>query len=130
MNLVAHKRHGRGDVRSHRNGPVRQLIPRKQVTRITKEERHQQKDHSDHPVEFAWSPVGSAIKNFEHVRKDQENHAVRRPAVQIAKKHSGGNHELQIFRIRVSLRSRRMVVEHQRDSGRDQDEERPQREGA
>ena len=51
---------------------------------------------------------------------------MRGPAVQVAQKQAGGNYELQILGVGVGLRHRGMVIEHQRDASRHQDEKRPE----
>src|SRR5271165_6399 len=50
--------------------------------------------------------------------------------MQIAQKHPRRDYELQVFHIRVGLRDRRMVVEHQQDTRNHKDEERPEGQGA
>ena len=68
--------------------------------------------------------ISAAIEHLEHVRKYQKHHGVRGPAMQVAQKQSRGDDELQVFRVGVGLRHRRMVIEHQRNAGRDQDQKR------
>ncbi len=115
-NLAANHRHRGSNVRSDRDGPERQLIPGQQVSGIAEQQRDQQKNDANHPVELARRPIRSAVEHTEHVREDQEHHGVGRPAMQIAEKLPRGNHELQVLGIGICLRGRRVVVEHQQDS--------------
>ena len=70
--------------------------------------------------------IRAAIEDLEHVREDQEDHQLRRPAVQIPEKESRRYDKLQVFHVRVGLRHRRVVVEHEQNAGDDQDQERPE----
>ena len=125
-NFGAEHRHRRAHVRAHRDRPERQLIPGQQVAGVAEQQGEEQQHHADHPVEFARRTIRSAVEHAEHVREHQEHHGVRRPAVQVAQKHSRGHHELQVLHVGVGLRHRRMVVQHQQDSGDHQDQEGPQ----
>ena len=104
VNLVAEYRHGRCDIRSHRDRPICQLIPGQQVPGIAEQQRDQQQNNSDHPTEFAWRTIGAPIEHLKHVGEHQEHHGMRRPAVQIAQEQARGDDELQVFGVRVSLR--------------------------
>ena len=81
---------------------------------------------ADDPVEFARRAVCAAIEDLEHVREDQEDHQLRRPAVQIPEKESRRYDKLQVLHVGVGLRHGRVVVEHEQNAGDDQDQERPE----
>jgi hypothetical protein len=46
--------------------------------------------------------------------------------MQVAKKHSRSHHKLQVLHVRICLRDRRVVIEHQQNAGGDQDKESAQ----
>src|SRR5579872_4304650 len=89
MDLVADEWYGGSDVRSNRDGPVSQLIPRQQVSGIAEQQGYKKKDDADDPIELARRTIRPAIENFEHVREHQKDHRMRRPAVQVAQEQSG-----------------------------------------
>src|SRR4029077_17371650 len=74
--------------------------------------------------------VCAAIEHFEHVREHQKHHRVGRPAVQVAQKNPGSHNKLQVLHVRVSLRHRRMVIEHQQNAGGNQDKKSTERQRA
>ena len=63
------------------------------------------------------------VEDAQHVEERDEDHQVRRPAVQVAQEHAVVDDVLQLLHVAVGLRDRRVVIEHQQDSGRDQDDE-------
>src|SRR5262245_31647140 len=50
--LDSEQRRGGGHVRADRDGPDRQLVPRQQVSREREEQREDEQDHADDPVEL------------------------------------------------------------------------------
>src|SRR5947209_20377354 len=50
--------------------------------------------------------------------------------MQVAQKHAGSHYKLQVLHVGISLRHRWMLITHEQDAGRDQDETRAQRERA
>ena len=106
------------------------MIPGKQIAGVTQQKRDDKKNNANDPVEFARCAISATIEDLEHVREDQEYHQLRRPAMQIAQKQSRRNHKLQILHVSISLRHRRMVIQHQQNAGDNQDEKRPQRKRA
>ena len=130
MNLAADEGDGGGDVGADGDGPVGELIPGEQVTRVAEEQGDEQEDDTDDPVELAWSTVGSAIEDFEHVGEDEEDHSLSGPAMEVAEEESGGDDELEVLHVGVGLGDGGVVVEHEQDAGGDEDEEGPEGEGS
>jgi hypothetical protein len=85
---------------------------------------------ADDPVEFAGSAIRAPIEDFEHVREDQEDHQLCRPAMQVAEKESGRYDKLQVLHVGVCLGHGGMVVQHEQNAGDDQDQERSERQRA
>src|SRR5689334_10386465 len=46
--------------------------------------------------------------------------------MQVAQKYAGGHHKLQVLHVRICLRHRRVVIEHEQNAGGNQDENRAQ----
>jgi hypothetical protein len=125
VNLAADQRNCGGQVGADGDGPECKLVPGQQVTRVAEQQRDQKEHYADHPVELARSSVRTAIEDFKHVREDQEDHQLRRPAVQIPEKESRRYDKLQVLHVGVGLRHRRVVVKHEQNAGDDKDQERP-----
>src|SRR5579862_766311 len=72
--FVSQQRGGTTHVRAHGHCPDRQLIPRQQVPGETEEQREDQQDDTDDPVEFAGRLVGTGQEYAEHVQPDGDHH--------------------------------------------------------
>ena len=82
--FVTEKRRGAGHVGTDRDGPDGQLIPRQQVAGERQQEREQQQDDADHPVELARRFVTAGEKHAIHVEPGRDDHGVGAPAMQLA----------------------------------------------
>ena len=130
VNLAADEGNRGGDVGANGDGPVGELIPGEQVAGVAEEQGDEEQDDADDPVELAWSAVGSAIEDFEHVREDEEDHGLCGPAVEVAQEESGGDDKLQVLHVGVGLGHGGVVVEHEQDAGNDEDEKGAQGKGS
>src|SRR5215469_10402237 len=123
--FVADQGHGGNDVGTDGDGPKGELIPRKEVAGVAEKQRHQKKEYADDPIEFVRRFVATAVKDMEHVPENREHHQVSGEAVEVAEEDAVGYDELEVFHIAVGVRSRWVVVKHQRDtSDEKQDEEK------
>ena len=66
-NLVAHQGRGTRDIRSHRDRPVRELVPGKQIARKGEQKRNQQQRQPENPVE--WPVTGCRPVLYAPVQK-------------------------------------------------------------
>ena len=121
-NLFSDKGSVTHDGCSYGNPPVSQLIPGKEVARVTKAERQDEKAYPKHPVELPRRPVGAGVKYPDHMQKGEHHHSVRSPSVQVPQ-------DLAIedkgkgLHIEVGSFGRRRVMEHEEDAGDRQDDE-------
>ena len=81
-----------------------------------KQQRQQQQDDADHPVEFARRFVAAGEKDTIHVQPDGDHHGVRTPAMQFAQD-AQRRHVAQRQDVVVGPFQRRPVIEHQQHAG-------------
>ena len=117
-------------VRAHRDSPERELVPGEEVARVREKKRHDEEHDSHDPVELTRRTVGAVVEDPEHVEKRREYHEVRRPAVQVAQEQAVVDDVMQLLHVAVGLRDRRVVIEHQQNPGRDQDDGAHERDAA
>src|SRR6202521_883785 len=101
----------------HRDGPDGQLVPGQQVAGEAQQQRDQQQQGADAPVELARLLVGAGQKDARHVEPDRDHHRVRRPTVHVADDAAEGDHELQVAHVLVGVLRGGHVIEHQEEPG-------------
>ena len=116
-----------GDRGAHGDRPESQLIPGQQIAGEAQEQRHQQQQHAQHPVELARLLVGAGEEDAAHVQEDHRHHAVRRPAMHVAQKGAEGHRAAQVEHAVVRLGGGGHVVEHQQNARHDEDDEQEER---
>jgi len=119
-------RHRRDDVRADGDRPESQLVPRQQISGVAQEKRDQQQEYPNHPVELMGRLVSAAVEYVEHVPENEQHHQMRTQAMHIAEEDAVGNNEAQIFHVVVGVGHRRVVIEHQQDTGDHENDEQQQ----
>jgi len=115
--FVAEQGRGPRHVRADRHRPDCQLIPGEQVAGEREQEREGEQVDADDPVELPGRLVTAGHEDPEHVQPDEDDHAVRRPAVHVAHDHSEGNVEVEVLDVPVRVLAGGPVVEHQHHAG-------------
>ena len=110
-------------VRTDRDRPKCELVPRKQVARETEKERDNQQYDANTPIEFTRLLIGAGQENAEHVKHDSDNHAVRRPTVHVAQQHAKRDIKLQILDISKRVFRGRAIVKHEQNARDRRDKE-------
>src|SRR5207245_9190547 len=86
-NVAANDGHSGNDVGADGHSPKSKLVPGQEITRVAEEQRGQKKNDTDHPVEFVWRFVASAVEHVKHVPEDGEDHTMRGLRVIVPEKH-------------------------------------------
>ena len=120
---------GAGHVRTDRDRPDRQLIPRQQVAGEREQQRQHQQDHADDPVEFARRLVAAGEEHAVHVQPRGDHHRMGPPAMQFAQ-NAQRRHVAQRGHVVVRPLQRRPVIEHQQHAGDRLDQEQEERDPA
>src|SRR5947209_20527256 len=81
--LISRAGCGARHVRADRDRPDRELIPRQQISGERQEQRQDEEDDADVPVELAWRLVRAGHEDAEHVQPDGDDHRVRTPAMHL-----------------------------------------------
>src|SRR5713101_3767868 len=84
---------------------------------VAEQGRRREEVDADHPVELARRLVAAGHEDPEHVQPDEDDHAVRRPAVHVAHDHSEGDVEIEVLDVPVRVLAGGPVVEHQHHAG-------------
>src|SRR5438105_2090471 len=80
--LVADERRRAGDLVADGHRPERELVPRKQVSGVRDQDREEEEERADDPVELSRRLVRPGVEDADHVQEDRDDHAVRGLAVQ------------------------------------------------
>src|SRR5437879_5360216 len=120
---MAEERSGAGHVGADRDGPEAELIVGKQITGEREQQRQNQKNHADVPIELTWLLVRACEKHAEHVEFDGDDHQVRGPAMHVAQQFAKGHVVFEIEHISESLYFAGMVVKHKHDASEREDDE-------
>src|SRR5713101_8699332 len=83
--------------------PDGELVPGQQVAGEGEQERQREEVDADHPVELARRLVAAGHEDPEHVQPDEDDHAVRRPAVHVAHDHPEGDVEIEVLHVPVGV---------------------------
>ncbi len=122
------------DVRSHRDRPVRELVPREEIAREGKEEGAEEEAHAEHPVLLPLLPLSAAVlvgareEDAHHVEEDDDHHEMRGQAVHRANPEAERRDVLDVLHGSVRALDGRDVKEEERQSGH-RDEEQQRRRG-
>ena len=114
--LVAEDRRRAGHVRPDRDGPDGKLIPRQQIAREGEEQREQQQNHADHPVEFPRRLVTAGEEDAIHVQPCRDHHRVGTPAMQLPQD-AEARHVAEGEDVVVGPFQGGPVIEHQQHAG-------------
>jgi hypothetical protein len=66
-------------------------------------------------------------EDAEHVQEGHEDHQVGSPPVQVSQEEPVVDDVVELLHVPVGLRDRRVVIEHQQEPGRDENQERHRR---
>ena len=105
-----------GHVAADRNGPDGKLVPGQKVAGEAQEQRQDEQNNADAPVELPGRLITSGQKDPVHVQPDGDDHGMGAPAVQFAK-HAERRHIAQGEDVVVSVLQRRPVIEHEEHAG-------------
>src|SRR5439155_10837681 len=120
---MTEERSGAGHVGADRDGPEAELIVGKQIAGEREQQRQNQKNHADVPIELTWLLVRASEKHAKHVELDGDDHQVRGPAMHVAQQFAEGHVVFEIEHISESLHFAGMVVKHQHDASERKDDE-------
>jgi len=118
---------------SHGDSPISQLIPGEKVSCITESNGQDEKANSNDPIELPGGPVGTCVKDPDHMQEDRHDHPVSSPPMEVSQnlpvKYKGED-----LHIEVGPLDRGRVEEHQKNTGDSEDDEEetrnaPQTEG-
>ena len=99
------------------------MIIGKQIAGEGEQQRQDQEDNADVPIEFARLLVRAGKKDAEHVQLDGDDHQVGSPAMHIAQQFAEGHVVLEVEHVAKGLHFAGMVVEHQQHAGEREDDE-------
>src|SRR3989338_169999 len=109
------KRNGARYFGPHRRRPVSQMVPGQKITGKTKNERKDKKKNPYNPGHFSRFLERTGDKSAQHMQKDDDNHQISAPGVNLPVKpaHIGlGRDE---FNTRKGLVDRRAVINKKED---------------
>ena len=119
-----------GHVGADRDRPVRDLVPRQQVAGEAEQDGQVQEHDAHDPVELARRLVGPVVEDPHHVQEHEEHHQVGGPPVDVAGQQAERHPALDVQDVRVRLRLRRDVEEHQVHAGHGEHEEQEEAQAA
>ena len=117
---AAEKRHVVHETGADGHRPVRQLVPRQEISREGEQECEHQQHHADDPVELTRLLVGARVEDAHHVQPHHQHHEVRSPTVHVSDQLPEADAGLQMLHVAVRRAHRRCVHEHQVHAGNEQ----------
>src|SRR5688500_2455217 len=127
--LDPEERSGRGHVRSDRDRPDRELVPREEIPGEREQQGEHEQNDADDPVELAGRLVGAGHEDAEHVDPDGDDHRVRAPAVHFPHD-AEGDLLSQVEDVDERVLDGGAVIEHEEETREGQDEEEEERDPA
>src|SRR5215467_2085948 len=100
-------------IRTNRNCPDRQLIPREQITAKTQQKGKGKQDHSHTPVKFTRRFIRSSVKGTSHMHHHHKNHGMRSITVHVTQYITEGHDTLQVFHVVISPGHCWHIVKHE-----------------
>ena len=87
--LVSSERRRASHIAAHSDRPDGELVPRQQIAGKAQQQRQNQQDDADSPVEFSRRLVTPRQENAVHVQPDRDNHGMGAPAMHLAQDAQG-----------------------------------------
>ena len=106
---------------TNRDRPDGQLIPRQQVPGKGEQERQEQQNDTDNPIEFSWRFVTARQEHSIHVQPDGNHHGVCPPAMQFPQ-HAQRRDIAQCQHVGIGPFGGGAIVEHQQHARDDLDQ--------
>ena len=121
--VFTHERNRSENIARHGRPPIGKLLPNQGVACESHAEGGQENQAPDHPVAFARSAIGARKEHPRHVQQHGDDHQVRRPAMHAPNEPAETDVRRNRLHALVRVIGAGYVVEGEKDSAKDLDDE-------